>query len=156
MSANGTPVTPWAARPLSAVELAQAAGEAVRGLIHVTTPDGEHGLRDPADIRRTLDELAILGRRLPQALEQLAAVLVRQHSAGHLAVDAGAEPAENIEHTGDPGRAVAAAIVLLDTGGQLAEQLSAALDRVSRALASTTFTGPGPEQQRGQRSEAGG
>ena len=137
MIVNGIPVTQQPDAP-SAVELAQRASDAARGLIDVARPGGDPAVQHPAGLRRTLDELAILGHRLEQAVQQLTAVLHHQHHAGHLNVD------PSTEHAGDLDRAVDAATVHLRTGEQLAEQLADALDRASRALTHVSCTGTDP------------
>ena len=136
MIPTGAPMAPEAARGLSAAELAHHAARAVRDLVGVATPEGDPGLRGPEGLRRTLDELALLGQRLPQAVHQLTALLAQQHTAGHLAIDAGTE------YTEDAGRAVGSAIAHLEVGEQLAEQFGAVMDRASRALAHASYTGP--------------
>lgn len=145
------PVGPGVGRPLSAAELAQEAAEAVRALSHVTIfPDGDGGLRYPADVYATLGELATLGHRLPQAVRQLTAFLHRQHQAGHVAIDAGTR------YAGDPAAAVEGATVFLQVAEQLAEQLGAALDQAAQALAFASYSGPEPGAEAGAevRSEA--
>lgn len=137
-----TPHEPEKERARSAVESARDAGRAIRDLIEVTAPGGDPALRDPAVLHLTLDELVLLGHRLPQALHQLTAALHQQHDSGHLAIEDGTEVA------GDPGRAVSTATAFLDVseqleaGEQLAEQLGATLDRASRALAHTRAADP--------------
>ncbi len=146
---TGAPMAPEAARVLSAVELAQDAARAIRDLVEVATPGGDPELRGPDGLRRTVDELALLGHRLPQVVHQLTALLAQQHAAGHLTIDAGTQ------YAGDPGRAVASATAFLEVGEQLAEQFGAALDQASRALTHASYAGP-PAGQPGRGAEQGG
>lgn len=141
---TGTPAMLAAGRPLSAVELAQEAAEAVQALNHVTIfPDGDGRLRYPADVYRILGELAVLGYRLPQAVQQLTGFLHRQHQAGYVAIDAGTR------YAGDPAAAVETATAFLQLAEQLAEQLGAALDHAAQALAYASYSGPEPGAEAG-------
>lgn len=141
------PGTPAAGRPLSAIELAEAAAEAVRALNHATLPNGGGGPRYPSGIYGTLAELATLANRLPQALQQLSTVLQRQHAAGHVAIDAGTR------YAGEPAAAVDAAAVFMQVAEQLAVRLGAALGEASEALAFASYSGPEPGAEAG--AEAG-
>jgi hypothetical protein len=65
-------------------EHATAAAEAIRSLNHATL-DG--GYRWPSDVYATIGELERAARMLPQALNQAAGWLERQHDAGRVGHD---------------------------------------------------------------------
>jgi hypothetical protein len=75
-----------------ALQLADGAAEAVRGLIHLTRfPDA---IADPAELSRLLAELTTLTSRLPQLLDQLHRWLRREHDAARVQADTGTDPDE--------------------------------------------------------------
>ncbi|MBP8533707.1 hypothetical protein [Streptomyces sp. MK37H] len=73
---------------MAAVELSDAAAEAVRQLNHATRATGG-GLEYPGDAYSTVANLKTLAQRLPQALEQIEAFITGLHADGHLTSDRG-------------------------------------------------------------------
>ncbi|WP_143670262.1 hypothetical protein [Streptomyces antimycoticus] len=75
-------------RMMTAVELSDAAAEAIRQLNHATGKPGG-GLEYPGDAYSTVANLKTLVQRLPQALEQIEAFITSLHTDGHLTSDRG-------------------------------------------------------------------
>jgi len=100
---------------------ATAAAEAVRSLNHATLGGG---YRWPSQVYDTLGELERAARMLPQALNQAALWLERQHDAGRIGHD-----------DGDPGLAVQITIGKLGAAIEAATSLSRALSGAQAACA---------------------
>ena len=132
---EGTPTTP--------AECANAAAELVRAVNHTTRPGtrpGDVGHLSVSDLYDLLGGLALLARRLPQALAQVEALLdalVENHQV--VVVDG--------EHTGDPvaGPITVAAVAghWLQTARAAAGHLADATDRAQQALTWAATPDPG-------------
>lgn len=148
---TGRPDTPAAGRTVSAIELAEAAAEAVRGLNHATLPNGADGLQYPSGTYRTLRELVTLANRLPQAVQQLRTVMEQQHASRHVEIVAGTR------YAAATAAEVGGATVFMQVADQLAVPLGAALGEASEALAyascsgsdSASYSGPEPGAEAG-------
>jgi hypothetical protein len=104
------------ARSPSTVDLAAAAAQAVRELNHRTLH--QDALTGPAQLDRTVAELAVMVAGLPQLLRQL---------GGWLAAEQRADRIRSDNHL-DPGRTVDQAAADLADAGHTARQLGQLLD----------------------------
>jgi hypothetical protein len=104
-----TPVTP--------VDWADRAAEAVRGLNHATIRGGYVW---PSDVDAVVGRLESLAIRLPQALDQAARWLRHEHAAGRVGYDT----------TADVNVAVGDALAGLDAAARKAVRLRTALSAV--------------------------
>jgi hypothetical protein len=109
-----------------AVELAQAAADAVRAINHLTYHDT--ALPYPADSWRLLSQLATVAHRLPQALDQTAHHLTRRRERGLIGIDPGTE------YAGNASEAVSHSLAGLARARRAAAELAAALDDAAHPL----------------------
>jgi hypothetical protein len=114
----------------NAMELANDADEAIRGINHLTRDDVS--LRYPSEVYRTLGSLTSMTERLPQALGQIAILLERWLGAECIAIDGGV-------FDGDPIGAVTAASVYLDEAVPALNCLRCALVKAQSAVAYARF-----------------
>ena len=118
----------------TAVELAASASEAIRGINHLTRDAGS--LRYPSEVYQALGSLTEMVGRLPQALQQIEALLQKWIEAGDVSIDAG-------EFSGDPVAAVtAASVYLMGEAMPALTELHSSLQRVQATLAYASHTGP--------------
>ena len=116
----------------TALELVGQAAEAVRGLNHLTRDDS--GLQSPAEVHQALGLLTLMCERLPQALQQIEALLQDWVEAGAVSIEGG-------EFAGDPEAAAAVtSVYLLEEAAPAAQRLYEQLDRAQQALAFASFT----------------
>ncbi|SOE27239.1 hypothetical protein [Streptomyces sp. OK228] len=110
-------------KPRTAVELSDAAAEAVRDLNHATqSAKGE--LTYPGDAYKTVASLKLLTQRLPQSFDQISDFLGRLAKAGAVTADYGAPD----DHLAEARSALASAAITSQT-------LTEYLDRAHSALA---------------------
>lgn len=112
-----------------AAEYASAAAQAVRLVAHALTPAE---LDSPQEVDRVLSELALLGQRLPAAVDKLCQAMLRLHNAaeiGHDAALTGAELDAEVDEAAET----------LSTAVRTAYVLAAALDQAREITAH--FTG---------------
>lgn len=69
------------------IGLADLAAEAIRGINHGTIIQGT--FEQPGDIHSTISNLAVMARRLPQAIHQLTVELLRLENEGRVRHDDG-------------------------------------------------------------------
>lgn len=101
------------------VECARLAAEAIRNLNHRTLPPAA-GFTWPSDAYATIGELTLLAHRMPQALEQIAAYLAREHLAGRIVADWGSYAARTDQAVEDACDAlISAAAALADISDRL-------------------------------------
>lgn len=110
----------------TAVELAELADEAVRGINHLTI-DGS-GLACPADLYRTLGSLTSMTYRMQQAFSQLDRRLQQWLGTDQLRIDGG-------DFAGDPAGAAHTASQRLARAASSAEQTSRAIAGAQSAIA---------------------
>ncbi|WP_329532388.1 hypothetical protein OG568_18630 [Streptomyces sp. NBC_01450] len=110
-------------KPRTAVELSDAAAEAVRDLNHATQ-SAKGDLVYPGDAYKTVASLKLLTQRLPQSFDQLSDFLGRLAKTGAVTADYGAPD----DHLAEARSALASAAITAQT---LAEYL----DRGHSALA---------------------
>jgi len=117
----------------TALELVGQAAEAVRGLNHLTRDDS--GLHSPVEVYQALGLLTLMCERLPQALQQMDALLQDWVEAGTVSIEDG-------EFRGDPQAAAAvASVYLVEEAVPTALRLREKLDRVAQVLAFASFSG---------------
>jgi hypothetical protein len=119
---------------LDVTEHAFAAAEAIRAINHITSWRGG-GMTYPSDAHAVLTALAAAAAMLPQAVNQIAAVVRAMHAGALIGIDPGTRWAGAVEH----------AHAALTAAGVSAEQLRAALHAAAEALAFVYWTGVDPE-----------
>jgi hypothetical protein len=113
-------------------EAANTAAEGVRALNHATI--GPAGYTWPADVDAVIGELECLAHRLPQAFEQAARWLGRQHGEGLIGHDDGIDPEITVEEAlGD-----------LERAAREARELGITLESVREST--SNLTGLDPDQ----------
>jgi len=112
--------------------LADQAAEAIRALNHATINYRGNGYVYPANVNDVLANLATLGQRLPQALDQAQAWLERQDKAGLLGHDTLGTATSTIDQ-------IAAH---LEEAGAHAERLATSLDAAAQGASHLTDLTP--------------
>jgi hypothetical protein len=123
------------------IEHAAHAAEAMRAINHIT--GWPTGLTYPSDAYTVLGELAAFVARLPQALRQIEARLLRWHADGHIGIDRGTE------FGGRPASAVAEATNALQRARYSSADLFLSLDTAGQAVGNAHWTGPDTETDPG-------
>jgi hypothetical protein len=123
---------------LDVIEHAGAAAEAIRAINHITSWRGG-GMTYPSDAYAVLTGLAATAAMLPQAVNQIAAVVRAMHAGALIGIDPGTR------WEGDPAGAVEHAHAALALACLSAAQLHTALHTAAEALAFAHWTGADPE-----------
>ncbi|WP_130799184.1 hypothetical protein [Streptomyces otsuchiensis] len=111
----------------TAADAARAAGEAIRALNHLTLRPREAAEWEmPGDAYTVIGALAALAGRLPQSLDQSAALVDRLNTAGRLRHDSGDDDQLRVD--------VAAAVIECREAAVMAGQLADSLQHALTAL----------------------